>query len=64
MDSWRSTVTGVVGAIAVLIGRFGLSLSAEEQLAIITLTVAIMGWFARDQKAHDKANGEQDKEKE
>lgn len=62
MDSWRSTVTGVVGAVAVLIGRFGFHLSTEEQLAIVTLTVVVMGLFTRDQKAHDKANGKSEED--
>lgn len=48
MKDWKTTVTGVVGAAAVLINHFtGLQIPEAPLVAVI---VFVIGWFAGDSK--------------
>lgn len=49
MKDYKTTITGVVGALALIVGTFtGLHIGPEVQTAIVALTVAAIGWFAGD----------------
>lgn len=49
MKDYKTTITGVVGALALIVGTFtGLHIGPEVQTAIVALTVAAIGWFASD----------------
>lgn len=51
MGNLKTTITAAVGAIAVLLGAFGIvTMSTEIQVAIVTLTVLFVGLFAADAK--------------
>lgn len=51
MKDWKTTITGLVGALAYLLGALHIvELSPEVQNSIIVLTVALIGWFATDAK--------------
>lgn len=46
MKNWKTTITGIVGALAVLAQSiFGIIVPQE---AIITLTLFVVSWFAGD----------------
>jgi len=46
--NWRTTLAAIVGAIASLLAIFGVSVPTEVQLAIVTVTVFLIGVFAKD----------------
>jgi len=58
MHDWKTTITGVVGAIAYLLSALKIiDLSPDFQNAIIVITVTLIGWFAKDA---DSASGTKD----
>jgi len=49
----KTTISGAVGVLAVLLNTFGIvELSTETQLAIVTVSLGLVGYFSRD-----KGNG-------
>lgn len=48
MKNWKTTVTAIVGAIASLVGHFGFDINTEAQMAIVTVTMLIIGLLAKD----------------
>jgi len=49
MRDWKTTVAAIVGAGASLLGTLGLyTLTAEQQGAIVAVTLLIVGILARD----------------
>jgi hypothetical protein len=42
-----TTLTGVVGAAAVLLGSLGLDIPAELQIALVGIITTVIAWFAR-----------------
>jgi hypothetical protein len=51
MSNWKTTVTGIVGALAVLVNS--LTGVALPQDAIIAVTLFALGFFAKDGKSND-----------
>lgn len=50
MKDWKTTITGIVGLIAILVAKFGVSVSVEVQVAIVTVIVFILSYFSSDRK--------------
>lgn len=50
MNNWKTTLTAIVGAIAAIVAAFGIQVSTEVQIAIVTLTMFLIGIFAGDAK--------------
>ena len=48
LTNWKTTLTAIIGAIAALVAAFGIHVSSEVQLAIVTITVFVIGLFAKD----------------
>lgn len=48
MNNWKTTITPIVGALASIIGQLGFDITAEQQMAIVTVTLLVMGWFSKD----------------
>lgn len=46
--NWKTTVTALVGAIASLLAQFGFDLGPEIQTVIVSITVLVIGFFAKD----------------
>jgi hypothetical protein len=44
----KTTITALVGLIALLVGRYGIEISIETQLNIVTVTMFVVAYFARD----------------
>jgi hypothetical protein len=47
---WKTTITGIVTGIAVIAGHFGLNIDPTIQSIIIAIGVALIGFFAKDNK--------------
>lgn len=47
-SNWKTTVTALVGAVASIVAQFGFNVTPEIQTAIITVTVLVIGFFAKD----------------
>lgn len=45
---WKTTITGIVTGICVILAHFGLNIDPAIQTVIIAIGVALMGIFARD----------------
>lgn len=54
IKDWKTTLTAIIGAIAVVAANFGFELSAEQQVAIVTVVLLIIGLFAADSKKGEK----------
>ncbi len=49
LTNWKTTVTAIVGAAAVLLGTFHiLTITPDQQLTIIAFVMLVVGWFAKD----------------
>ena len=48
MTDLKTTVTGIVGALTFVVSRFGLDVPSEVTDGIIVITIAVIGYFARD----------------
>ena len=44
----KTTLTGLLGAVAVLVGHFGLHMSLESQGAIVFLMVFMVSLYSKD----------------
>lgn len=49
MKSPKTTIAAIVGAIVSLISIFGIEVSTDVTLAIVTIAVFIVGFFAADE---------------
>ena len=53
--SWKTTVTGVVGAIFMILSATGvIEVSQAERDSIIAAILVIVGWFAKDSNRSGK----------
>lgn len=51
MKDWKTTLTGIVGAVAALLGTLGIvDIPANVQVGIVSVTMFLIGWFAGDKK--------------
>lgn len=59
LTSWKTTLTGIVGAIAILLHTFGiLTLTPEQQATIVAFTVLVIGFLSKDSdKSGKPSNG-------
>lgn len=48
----KTTLTGVVGALAVILAKFGFDMGADIQGAIVLLTMVVIGFLAKDKEAN------------
>lgn len=48
MGNWKTTITAVVTAVAAITAQFGFNLGAEVQTVIISIGLALVGFFAKD----------------
>lgn len=48
MNNLKTTISGVVGAVAFVVARFGLDVPVEVTDGIIVLTTLLVGFFAKD----------------
>lgn len=49
LTNWKTTVTAIVGAGAVLLGTFHvITITPEQQGTIIAFALLVIGWFAKD----------------
>ena len=46
--NWKTTVTALIGAVASLAAHFGFNLGPEVQTVIVTVTMLVLGFFAKD----------------
>ncbi len=46
--NWKTTLTAIVTLVAVITGKFGLHLSPEDQIAIVTVGTFILGVVTHD----------------
>lgn len=47
--SWKTTLTAIISAIALILAQFGIiELTNEQQIAIGTIALVIIGFFAKD----------------
>ena len=54
-SSWKTTLTGLVGAIIVLLNSYSvIHITAEQQATIIAFVLLILGWVAKDNNAIGK----------
>ncbi len=54
MKDLKTTVTAIVGVAAVLAAKFGVHAGPDVQLSIITLTMFLIGLFAKDADGKDE----------
>lgn len=47
---WKTTITGIVTGICLIVANFGFQIDAQVQTIIIAVGVAIMGFFSKDGK--------------
>lgn len=58
--NWKTTLTGVIGAIAVIIKfAFGLDIPADVQIAFVVLIVFALALFSKDK---DVTGGKREQE--
>lgn len=55
LSNWRTTLTAIVGAFAAIVAAFGIHVSTEVQVAIVTVTMFFIGLFAGDGTDGDQA---------
>ena len=48
LKSWKTTVTALVGAIAMLVSHFGLNLGPEVQAIIVSAVIFVIGLLSKD----------------
>ena len=48
MQSWKTTITGVIGAIALVVGNLLQAGTVDPRTIIIAVIVAVMGVLAKD----------------
>lgn len=48
MGNWKTTLTAVVTAFAAILAHFGLEVSVEIQGIILSIGLALVGFFAKD----------------
>lgn len=53
LTNWRTTLTAIVGAIAAIVAAFGIQVSTEVQIAIVTVAMFFIGLFAGDAQNSD-----------
>lgn len=50
--SWKTTLTGVIGGVVLLLNHFGIAIiTPEQQGALIIVILMVIGWFAKDATA-------------
>lgn len=53
--SWKTTVTGVLGAIFMILSATGvIEVSQAERDSVIAAVLVIVGWFAKDSNKSGK----------
>jgi len=52
-DNWKTTLTAIIGAIAAVVAAFGIQVTTEVQLAIVTVVMFLIGIFAKDGSNHE-----------
>lgn len=50
MKDWKTTTSAVIGALVLLVGHFGFNIDNSMRIAIEAVSIAIVGFFARDAK--------------
>jgi hypothetical protein len=48
LKSWKTTITALVGALAMLVSHFGLNLGPDVQAMIVTAVIFVMGLLSKD----------------
>jgi hypothetical protein len=51
----KTTITGIVGLVALIAAKFGFQLDVETQLAIVTLVLFVLSILAKDDGGTPKA---------
>ena len=47
--SWKTTLAGIVGALAILLNTMGIfTITPEHQATIVAFCVMLIGWFSKD----------------
>lgn len=54
LTNWKTTLTAIVGAIAAIVAAFGIQVSTEVQIAIVTVAMFLIGLFAGDADQNSK----------
>lgn len=52
-SNWKTTLTAIIGAIAAVVAAFGIQVTTEVQLALVTVIVFFIGIFAKDGSNHE-----------
>jgi hypothetical protein len=51
--SWKTTLTGIVGALVWFLGQHGVVISPEQSQAVVVVALLIISFFAKDaNKSH------------
>lgn len=50
LTDWKTTVTGIIGGIAVLLSHFGVIIPESWQTILIVIAVAVLGLVSKDSK--------------
>jgi len=54
VKNWKTTISAVVGAIAMILNALGvIELSTEFQMAIVTVVLTLIGFFSADAKKEE-----------
>lgn len=49
LTNWKTTVTAIVGAVALILSTFHvITITPEQQATIIAFILLLVGWFAKD----------------
>lgn len=57
MKNWKTTIGAIIGGLATILNVLGIvEISADVQMAIVTLGLFIVGLFAGDAKKNEPAN--------
>ena len=47
MKDWKTTLTGLVGGLALIAVAFGLEVSQEVQTSLVAVVLFILGFFSK-----------------
>lgn len=48
MKDWKTTITGVVTGVVLLLGAFGFHIPQDVQAGIVSIGIFAIGYFAKD----------------
>ena len=52
MKDWRTTLSGALGGVAMLLNLFGVTIPPEVLAGILSISLFLIGLFSRDAAAH------------